>query len=216
MTATSSTPTPTASRTPSHSQPSPAAATIEASPAQVQQWLRNGEAILIDVREPDEHARERIGGARLMPLSKFDPGRAGALAAPGQRIVLHCRSGRRSAEACRLAATTGGRHATFVNMTGGIEAWKQSAQPVEVDTRVSGISVMRQVQLVIGVGVLAGSVLGWLVDPLFIGLAAFFGAGLVFAGATGTCGLATLLSRMPWNRAAACGSSCSGGACGKP
>jgi rhodanese-related sulfurtransferase len=186
----------------------------EVAPAQVQQWLRSGEAVLIDVREPDEHAREKIAGSRLLPLSRFDPGQAAGMAKPGQTIVLHCRSGRRSSDACRMAVSLAESGAIVLNMTGGIEAWKKDALPVEVNTRVSGVSVMRQVQLVIGVGVLAGAALAWFVDPRFVAITAFFGAGLTFAGATGTCTLATAIGWMPWNRAATGGKSCASGSCG--
>jgi hypothetical protein len=62
------------------------------------------------------------------------------------------------------------------------------------------LPVDRQVQLIAGSMVLVGVALGTLVTPWFLALAAFFGAGLMFAGATGTCGLALLLLRMPWNR----------------
>ena len=41
-----------------------------------------------------------------------------------------------------------------------------------------------------------------LVAPARIALSAFVGAGLTFAGASGWCGMAQLLRRMPWNRAA--------------
>jgi len=189
----------------------------EATPSQVQQWLRSGEAVLIDVREPDEHARERITGARLVPLSRFDPLQAAAHAKPGQRLVLHCRSGRRAADAGRMAVSNSdgaGAGLRVVNMTGGIEAWKKENLPVELNTSVSKVSVMRQVQLVIGVGVLAGSALAWFVHPAFVGIAAFFGAGLTFAGASGTCALATLIGMMPWNKAASGAGSCSAGRCG--
>ena len=73
----------------------------EATPRQVQQWLRSGETVLIDVREPDEHAREHIAGSRLIPLSRFDAAQAASCAKPGQRIALHCRSGMRSMDASR-------------------------------------------------------------------------------------------------------------------
>ncbi len=185
-----------------------------ASPREVRAWLQAGECVLIDVREPDEHARERIPGARLLPLSKFDPQQAAAMAGPGRKAVMHCRSGRRSADACRLAAPLEQQGITVLSMIGGIEAWKSAALPVEVNTRVAGISVMRQVQLVIGVSVLAGSALAWFVDPRFVAIPAFFGAGLTFAGATGTCALASLLAWMPWNRAKVSGASCSTGSCG--
>lgn len=189
-------------------------AMIEASPTQVHAWLRAGEAVIVDVREPDEHARERIAGSTLIPLSRFDVQKAAALAKPGERLVLHCRSGRRSSDACRLAAGLSARGITIVSMAGGIEAWKRDGLPVAIDTSVTGISVMRQVQLVIGLCVLAGSALAWWVNPAFIVVPAFFGAGLTFAGATGTCALATLIGKLPWNRARADGSSCSTGKCG--
>ena len=48
--------------------------------------------------------------------------------------------------------------------------------------------------------VLLGALLGWLVHPAFIGLSAFVGAGLVFAGVTDTCGMGMILARMPWNQ----------------
>lgn len=180
----------------------------EVTPRQVQEWLRTGAAVLIDVREPDEHARERIGGAVLAPLSRFDPGAVAAMVKPGQRIVVHCKSGRRSLDAARLAGSVPG----VASMTGGIEAWKRENLPVQINTKVSGISVMRQVQLVIGLGVLAGSALAWFVHPGFIALTAFFGAGLTFAGASGTCGMATVIGMMPWNKGA--GGSCGTGSCG--
>ncbi len=188
------------------------AALAEVAPAQAQQWLSKGEAVLIDVRETDEHAREHIHGAQLLPLSRFGAAQAAALAKPGQRIVLHCKGGKRSADACRLAASLAGPDRPIYSLTGGIEGWKSAGLPVEVNTSVSGISVMRQVQLVIGLGVLTGSALTWLVHPGFIVVPAFFGAGLTFAGASGTCALATVMGKMPWNKAAR-GVSCATGGC---
>jgi predicted branched-subunit amino acid permease len=61
------------------------------------------------------------------------------------------------------------------------------------------ISLERQVRIVAGSLVLIGAVLGWLVHPGFYGLAAFVGAGLVFAGITDFCGMGLLLARLPWN-----------------
>jgi hypothetical protein len=62
---------------------------------------------------------------------------------------------------------------------------------------------MRQVQIAAGSMVVLGVVLGALVAPGFYALSGFVGAGLVFAGVTGTCGLARILRLMPWNRAPA-------------
>jgi rhodanese-related sulfurtransferase len=172
------------------------AAAAEIGPSEAQKMLSRGEATLIDVREPDEHAAERIAGSRLMPLSAFDPAEVGAFKAG--RVIVHCRSGRRSAEALRMLASVPGLEA--LNLSGGILAWKEQGLPVESSGRRAPINVMRQTQLVIGLGVLTGVALGYFVHPVFLILAAFFGAGLVFAGASGTCGLMSLLSVMPWNR----------------
>lgn len=59
---------------------------------------------------------------------------------------------------------------------------------------------MRQVQIAAGGVVVLGMALGALVHPGFHALAAVVGAGLVFAGASGTCALASLLRKMPWSR----------------
>jgi len=68
------------------------------------------------------------------------------------------------------------------------------------------IPLMQQVQLAIGLGVLTGAILALTVNPYWVLLCAFFGAGLTMAGSTGWCGLAILMSKMPWNRVA--GQSC--------
>src|SRR2546428_12750839 len=68
---------------------------VEATTLKV--WMERGEAILIDVREPPEFATEHIPGARLLPLSTFDPTRVPQEA--GKKVVLHCVMGMRSAQA---------------------------------------------------------------------------------------------------------------------
>lgn len=191
----------------------------EVPPVEVHRMLGAGDALLIDVREPDEFSRQRIEGARLIPLSRFDPALALAMARPGQRIIFQCQSGKRSAGALRLTRSTADGQ-SLASMTGGIAGWKTAGLPVVNSGRRPGLSVMRQVQLVIGVMVLTGAALAYFVHPAFAGVPAFFGAGLVFAGASGTCGLAALLARMPWNRTpthaarADAGTSCCGGSTG--
>jgi len=64
----------------------------------------------------------------------------------------------------------------------------------------AGIPVMRQVQITAGSLVVLGVALA-AVSPWFLALSAFVGCGLVFAGATGWCGMAKLLALMPWNKA---------------
>ena len=69
------------------------------------------------------------------------------------------------------------------------------------------LPLMQQVQLTIGLGVLTGAILALTVNPHWVFLCAFFGAGLTMAGSTGWCGLAILMSQLPWNRVA--GQTCS-------
>ena len=168
-------------------------------------WIDEGTALLIDVRETDEHARERIPGATNHALSGLDPS---LLAGHDGPILIHCRSGARSADACARLAAAG---IEVVNVQGGIEAWKRAGHPTAASGQRLPISVMRQVQITIGVLVLAGVGLAATVSPWFMILPAFLGAGLVFAGVSGTCGLAAVLARMPWNRAFR---TCGSGACG--
>jgi Protein of unknown function (DUF2892) len=62
------------------------------------------------------------------------------------------------------------------------------------------ISLERQVRISAGALVVAGVGLGWFVHPVFYGLSAFVGAGLIFAGITDICGLCLLLAKLPWNK----------------
>lgn len=157
--------------------------------------LDAGDAVLIDVRETDEHAREHILGARLAPLSAIDTHDFDR--DHGKAAVFHCRSGMRTqANAAKLIAR-GFREAYFLD--GGIEAWKSAGLPVHTN-RKAPLEIMRQVQITAGLLIVTGIILGWFVNPAFYALSAFVGAGLTFAGATGWCGMAMLLKAMPWNR----------------
>ena len=148
-------------------------------------------AVLVDIREADEHARERVPGARHNPLSRLAPIELPA----GKAVIFHCRSGARTtANAARLA---GAASCDAYVLEGGIDAWKKAGLPVAVDRR-QPITIMRQVQIVAGSLVLLGIVLGVWVAPAFLALSAF--AGLAFAGVSGWCGMARLLALMPWNR----------------
>ena len=163
-------------------------------PEEVERMIADG-AMLVDIRDPDEHARERIPGATNHPLARIEQ-----LATHSGPTIFHCRSGLRTqAHATRLAAA--GADSPCYVLAGGIDAWRSSGRSTIVDQRQS-LEIMRQVQLVAGGLVLLGVILGFLVSSAFFGLSAFVGAGLMMAGATGWCGMATLLRRLPWNRPA--------------
>lgn len=164
-------------------------------PPQVAELLAERRAVLVDIREPDEFARRRVKGALSRPLSAFEKAhlRLGA----GRDVVFTCRSGMRTAANCdRLRAAVDGE--AFI-LEGGLDAWTAAGLPVEED-RKAPLELMRQVQIAAGLLVLLGVGLGFWISPAFFGVAAFVGAGLTFAGATGFCGMARLLAGMPWNR----------------
>ena len=174
------------------------------SPAELQSLLAAGQCCLVDVREPVEHAEEHLPQAALIPLGELEK-RCGEIDR-AKPLVVMCRAGSRGAKA---AATLEAHGFTGVrNLEGGIMGWKAAGQPVARSAR-RVLPLMRQVQIVIGVCVLLGAMLAVTVDPRWVWLCAFFGAGLIFAGTTGFCGLAILLAKLPWNNAACkTGASC--------
>lgn len=167
----------------------------EADARTVKAWLDGGRAVLIDIRESDEYAREHILGSQLVPLSGFD---AADFPRDHDKIaVFHCASGDRTGAAAPQILDQGFRE--VYQLQGGLAAWKRSGFPTHVN-RKAPISIMRQVQIVAGSLVLLGVLLGWLVSPWLYGLSAFVGAGLAFAGISGTCAMAKLLRLLPYNR----------------
>lgn len=169
------------------------------APERAAELLREGGAMLVDVREADEHARARIPGALNLPLSRLEE--AELAVHHGQKVLFHCRSGARTqGHAARLASKADACEAFVVE--GGLDAWRRAGLPVAEDRR-QPIELMRQVQIAAGAMALLGAVLGFAVSPWFHALSAAVGAGLMFAGMSGFCGMATLLRRMPWNRALA-------------
>lgn len=165
------------------------------SPAETRAAIDAG-ARLIDIRGADEHARERIPGAINVPLDQL-----GNLPRDHSPVIFHCKSGMRTAANAAQLSTAAGSASAYI-LGGGIDAWRQAGQPTVAD-QSQPLEIMRQVQITAGALVLAGVLLGAFVAPGFFGLSAFVGAGLMFAGVTGWCGMANLLRVMPWNRRAA-------------
>ena len=144
---------------------------------------------------PASVARERIPGAVNVPLNQI-----GDLPRDGRPIIFHCKSGMRtSANAAQLAAAANGVETHI--LSGGIDAWRGAGHATIAD-RSQPLEIMRQVQITAGALVLAVVLLGLFIAPAFFGLSAFVGAGLMFAGITGWCGMANVLRIMPWNRRA--------------
>jgi rhodanese-related sulfurtransferase len=168
------------------------------SPRQLADLCKNGPVELIDVRTPAEYRELHVPAARNVPLDRLDPAalmqsRNGSKDEP---LYVICRSGSRGRQACEKLLAAG--FTNVVNVEGGTLAWAECGLPVVRGKKA--ISLERQVRIAAGSLVLLGAVFGWLVHPAFIGLSAFVGAGLVFAGVTDTCGMGLLLARMPWNQ----------------
>ena len=164
------------------------------TPQQANALIDDG-AKLIDIRDPDEYAREHIPAAQSVPLDTL-PG--GLKTQAGETVIFHCQSGARTSNnAARLAQAASPAQALVVE--GGIQGWKQAGLPT-VEDKSQPLPLMRQVQIAAGLLILCGVVLGYTLSSGFFLLSGFVGAGLLFAGLTGFCGMARLLRVMPWNR----------------
>lgn len=162
---------------------------------------RAGEALLLDVRTPAEHEEAHIPGAVLMPLHLLDAEKAAALAREKRGCIVVCSSGTRANQAAeKLAASVPG---DLYVLDGGVRAWEESG--LELNRGRKTMSLERQVRISAGAMVLAGVLLGAFVNPAWLALSGFVGAGLIFAGITDCCAMGLMLARMPWNnRGAAC------------
>ena len=157
--------------------------------------IERREVCLIDVREAGEYASDRIPGAKLVPLSSFNPN----LIAfdPDQTLVLYCNSGSRSTVAAQKLIAAG--FSQVAQLKNGLNTWKSAGYATEKDQNAP-ISLFRQVQIVAGSLVVLGTVLGAFLSPWFLILSGFVGSGLVFAGISNTCALAMLLAKFPYNQ----------------
>jgi rhodanese-related sulfurtransferase len=168
-------------------------------PQDLAELCKNGQKIdLIDVRTPVEYREIHVEFARNVPLDQLDA--AGLMQArhgsADKSLYVICRSGSRGQQACEKFLKAG--FSNVFNIAGGTMACVEAGIPV-VRGKES-ISLERQVRIAAGSLVLLGATLGWFIHPAFIGLSAFVGAGLVFAGITDTCGMGMILARMPWNQ----------------
>lgn len=152
---------------------------------------------VIDVRTPLEFREVHCTFALNVPLHDLDPKALFAQRSADQPLYVICKSGGRGKSACERLHAAG--FTNVVNVAGGTSAWVEAGLPVVRGKKA--ISLERQVRIVAGFIVFVSVLLGWFVHPYASGLAAFVGAGLVFAGLTDTCGMGMLLARMPWNRA---------------
>jgi rhodanese-related sulfurtransferase len=176
-------------------------------PLELQRRLAEGApAQLLDVRTPGEFAAAHVPGAKLIPLDDLDPA-----AFQRQRrseetpVFVLCQSGGRARKAIEKFEQAGVHGCVLVE--GGTQGWMDAGLPV-TRGKSNVLPLMRQVQIIAGFISALGAVLALTANPLFAIIPLLIGSGLMFAGISGTCGLALLLAKMPWNRVQVCGSCC--------
>ena len=155
----------------------------------------NSSVDFINVCTPAEYKEKHIHGVRSGPLDEIE--KHVSEFSSKKTIYVHCRSGRRGVQAIEKLRTLGIK-AELVNVEGGLLAWEASGYATRSLT--SHMPLMRQVLVAAGGLVLAGHLLSLLFGPGFLLVSASVGAGLLFAGITGWCGMAFVLARMPWNK----------------
>ncbi|MFD4029578.1 rhodanese-like domain-containing protein [Streptomyces sp. NPDC058637] len=165
------------------------------SPAQAAARLE--EFTVIDVRAPGEYAAGHVPGALNVPLDRL-PEAVPALKSASARgsLLVVCASGVRSTRACEILADADIDAAT---LTGGTSAWEGDGHGLD---RPDGARVTwpmeRQVRLAAGSMVVAGLLTGRRF-PAARWLSAGIGAGLVYSAVSNTCGMAAVLSKLPYN-----------------
>lgn len=92
---------------------------------------------LVDVRSPQEMAQGVIPGAALLPLHMV-PLKADEWTSDTRPMVIYCRSGARSAQACAFLAARGGDR-QYINLRGGIIDWVRQGLPVSEAPQIQTI-----------------------------------------------------------------------------
>ncbi len=171
------------------------------SPEALTELLESGADLrLLDVRTPGEYEAVHIRGAYNVPLDTLGEHGDDIRAHVETPVVLVCQSGSRARRAEEALARAGMPNLHVLD--GGVNGWVATGNPVQ--RGAERISLERQVRIAAGTLAATGGILAVAVNPLFGLLAAFVGSGLVFAGVTDTCGMAMVLSRLPYNRPATC------------
>lgn len=157
-------------------------------------------AQILDVRTHVEHREEALSCFHHhVPLDQLIP--AEFMGRPdvdtSKPLYILCKAGGR-AQRAQQAFMEAGFTNCFV-IKDGIEGCKAC----QMSTLATGTSITleRQVRIAVGGVILAGTLLGAFITPAFYWLSGLAGAGLVFSGLTGWCGMALLLAKAPWNKA---------------
>lgn len=167
------------------------------SPEQANTLVQQQKAILFDVRSESEFAAAHLPGAVLLPITCID--HALATTVGDKEAIFYCTTGARTARAHKDITSAGLQRPSVIE--GGLNAWQASGlQVVGTQAGTGTFGVPRQVQITIGVLIILFAALtlaGFSFAPYILGA---IGIGLLFAGLTGTCAMASLILMMPWNQ----------------
>lgn len=161
----------------------------------IESEANNSTVDFINVCTPAEYKEKHIKGVRSVPLdilhSKVDELNR------KKTVYIHCRSGNRGRHAIEKLQSLGVT-AELVNVEGGLLAWEEAGH--ETGSHTSRLPIIRQVFIGAGGLVFGGVLLTYFVGDAFILVPLFVSLGLLVSGFTGWCGMALLLSKMPWNK----------------
>lgn len=149
----------------------------------------------LDVRSPGEYSEVHIDGSVNMPMDSL-AGRLNEIGSSGNKYIVLCRTGTRSAMAADMLLQSG-IHGVKV-LDGGMVRWEKEKFPVIKGPKT--VSLERQVRITAGAFVLTGIILSWIVHPYFIIIPLFVSCGLIYSGITDNCMLAMVLMKLPYNR----------------
>jgi len=149
----------------------------------------------INVCTPAEYKESHIEGVRNLPLDEI----ADNIDALSKKktVYIHCRSGNRGQKAIDQLKKAGVK-AELINLQGGLNAWEQAHLPT--NSLTTRLPIIRQVLITAGLLIILGFVLAQVAHASFIYIALIVGLGLLFSGISGWCGMASILSKMPWNK----------------
>lgn len=168
------------------------------SPSSLSEFLSSGGPHeLLDVRMPPEYFSAHVPGATLIPLNELKAEAVVAGHRAGVPMFVLCQAGSRAAKAIEELERAGCEDCVLVE--GGTQAWMDAGLPVHRSAR-KVLPLVRQVHITVGSLTAISGTLGLVVNRWFGVLPVLFGCGLLFAGITGTCGMALMLAKMPWNR----------------
>ena len=112
-----------------HADPSPDNVSLETARAE----FEAGRAVLIDIREPHEHAKGVANGARLLPMSQIGARLAEIPADPKQPVLLICNTQNRSRATLKALRERGYGNVRFVE--GGMSEWARRGWPMSTPAR---------------------------------------------------------------------------------